>query len=158
LDLSIISRTLFCRAVPNPTLTIRNFFIAAPQVSERELEDLARGQAGVLAAAEAAAAVSSSDVTGTLLNDYATPRYLANTLCTPMRTPAAEGDSMLQVPTSPGLRPRWCPLPLDLIVFAPPPPSPTPMPQLNQAWPISLFLRTTEYAAKAIFVRHECVI
>jgi hypothetical protein len=126
LDLSIISRTLFCRAVPNPTLTIRNFFIAAPQVSERELEDLARGQAGVLAAAEAAAAVSSSDVTGTLLNDYATPRYLANTLCTPMRTPAAEGDSMLQVPTSPGLRPRWCPLPLDLIVFAPPPPLPHP--------------------------------
>lgn len=69
----------------------------SPQVSERELEDLAKmGQAGVLAAAEAAAAVGSSGVTGTLLNDYATPRYGANTLRTPMRTPAAGGDSVLQ--------------------------------------------------------------
>ena len=96
--MSIISRSLFCRAVPNPTLTIRNFFIAAPQVSERELEDLAKmGQAGVLAAAEAAAAVGASGVTGALLNDYATPRVGASTLRTPMRTPAAGGDSVLQV-------------------------------------------------------------
>jgi pre-mRNA-splicing factor CDC5/CEF1 len=70
----------------------------APQVSERELEDLAKmGQAGVLAAAEAAAAVGSSGVTGALLNDYATPRVGASTLRTPMRTPAAGGDSVLQV-------------------------------------------------------------
>lgn len=70
----------------------------APQVSERELEDLAKmGQAGVLAAAEAAAAVGASGVTGALLNDYATPRVGASTLRTPMRTPAAGGDSVLQV-------------------------------------------------------------
>jgi hypothetical protein len=31
------SRTLFCRAVPNPNITIRNFFIAVPHPKRKEL-------------------------------------------------------------------------------------------------------------------------
>lgn len=68
--------------------------LPAPQISERELEELAKmGAAGTLENAE----MDASGATGTLLNEYATPRGPGATpMRTPMRTPKSQGDAILQ--------------------------------------------------------------
>ena len=73
--------------------------LPAPQISERELEDIVRmGSAGEAAAAAAAAAAGSSGVTSGLLPDYAAAETPLSERVgrTPMRTPAGPGgDAVL---------------------------------------------------------------
>jgi len=69
--------------------------LPAPQISERELEDIAKlGTHGALMQEELAA--QATGVTRGLLNNYATPMMGSTPLRTPMRTPMAQGDSVLQ--------------------------------------------------------------
>mmetsp|Transcript_32000 Transcript_32000/g.53782 ORF Transcript_32000/g.53782 Transcript_32000/m.53782 type:complete len:795 (-) Transcript_32000:163-2547(-) len=78
----------------NNTRKRSKLMLPAPQISERELEDIAQmGAAGTLHQAELE---SAGGVTRSLLNDYATPSH-SMAQRTPMRTPMrTQGDTILQ--------------------------------------------------------------
>eukprot|EP00887_Chlorella_sp_A99_P003055 scaffold9.g3055.t1 len=68
--------------------------LPAPQITEAELEAIAR--AGDAMAVDPEAAAGGSAATRALLGDYATPARFATPMRTPARTPAGGGDRVMQ--------------------------------------------------------------